>query len=253
MENPGGRHCLRYRTGVARRLLLLVLVAVVPVAAVLVIHVDPAEASFGQGVYLPELIVDTGVIGLGTSCIDARRPTRPTGELVVVPGGSEIVGSGENLVTYAVEVELGLPVDPDCFARVVDLTLADDRSWIGSGRWSMQRVDSEDASLRVTLASPGTVDARCLPLRTGGIFSCWNGYRAMVNLWRWETGASDFGAHLIEYRTYVINHEVGHGLGFGHVGCSGSGDPAPVMMQQSKTTGDCLPNGWPTSAELGQP
>jgi hypothetical protein len=236
---------------VARRLTLLVLVVMVPVTAVLAIPANLAAASFGQGVYLPELVVDTGVIGLGTSCIDARRPTRPTGELVVVPGESEVAGSGERLVTYAVEVEQGLPVDPDCFARVVELTLADDRSWIGSGRWSMQRVDTEDVSLRVTLASPDTVDSRCLPLRTGGIFSCWNGSRAMVNLWRWETGASDFGDHLIEYRTYVINHEVGHGLGFGHVGCTGSGDPAPVMMQQSKTTGDCVPNGWPTVAELG--
>ncbi len=206
-------------------------------------------SAFGQGVYLPELILETNEIGLGTSCLDDRRPSRPSGELAVVAGTSEVAGTGGDLVTYAVEVEVGLPVDPDCFARVVELTLGDERSWIGSDRWSMQRVDTDDASLRVTLASPDTVDSYCLPLRTGGIFSCWDGSRAVINLWRWETGATDFADDLTEYRSYVINHEVGHGLGFGHVGCPASGEPAPVMMQQSKTTGACTPNGWPTDRE----
>lgn len=230
-----------YRASV-RRILLAVTVAlslVAPVGSV-------SAGAFGQGIYLPELILQPREIGLGTSCLE-DRPSRPTGELGVVPGSSEVAGTGD-LVTYAVEVEAGLAVDSDCFARVVELTLGDERSWIGSGRWSMQRVDTEDADIRVTLASPDTVDAYCLPLRTGGIFSCWDGSRAMINLWRWETGATDFGDALVEYRTYVINHEVGHGLGFGHVGCTGDGDPAPVMMQQTKTTGACLPNGWPTVA-----
>lgn len=208
------------------------------------------RAALGQGIYLPELILESNDIELGTGCLNERRPSRPTGELAVVAGSSEVAGTAGDPVTYAVEVEVGLPVDPDCFARVVELTLGDDRSWIGSGRWSMQRVDTDDASIMVTLASPGTVDAYCLPLRTGGIFSCWDGSRAMINLWRWETGAADFAADLTEYRTYVINHEVGHGLGFGHVGCPATGEPAPVMMQQSKSTGVCIPNGWPTDREM---
>jgi Protein of unknown function (DUF3152) len=236
---------IRYRALVSR------IVLVVTVALALTAPVDAAGAgrgAFGQGVYLPELILDAYEIGLGTSCLD-DRPSRPTGELVVIPGSSPVAGTGE-LVTYAVEVEVGLPVDADCFARVVELTLADDRSWIGSGRWSTQRVDGGDVDIRVTLASPDTVDAYCLPLRTGGIFSCWDGSRAMINLWRWETGATDFGDAMIEYRTYVINHEVGHGLGFGHVDCTGEGDPAPVMMQQTKSTGSCVPNGWPMASGL---
>jgi hypothetical protein len=225
----------------------LLVMAIIGVA--LVTPVGGLDAM-GQGIYLPELILEPNTIELGTSCLDERRPTRPTGELAVVGGTSEVAGTAGDLVTYAVEVEVGLPVDPDCFARVVELTLGDDRSWVGSGRWSMQRVDTDDASIRVTLASPDTVDAYCLPLRTGGIFSCWDGSRAMINLWRWETGATDFGEDLTEYRSYVINHEVGHGLGFGHVGCPAAGEPAPVMMQQSKTTGACSPNGWPTEREM---
>ncbi len=205
--------------------------------------------TFGQGVYLPQLIVKGPQIELGASCINDRRPLRPGGDLVVVEGESEVSGDDGDVIRYAVEVEEGLPVDPACFARVVELTLGDDRSWVGAGTFAVQRVD-EAPDLRVTLASPSVVDDYCLPLRTGGIFSCWDGSRALLNFDRWQNGASDFGDRLAEYRTYMINHEVGHGLGHGHRDCTGAGDLAPLMMQQTKTTGACVPNGWPTPSEL---
>lgn len=205
----------------------------------------PGGSVLGQGVYLPQSIIPPPPITAGSGCLNERRPDRPTGRLVVVPGTGEVVGSGASLLTFGVEVEEGLGVDPDCFARVVEITLGDERSWIGSGRWSFQRVDTDDADLKISLAAPATVDARCLPLDTAGVFSCWDGSRAMINSWRWENGASDFSGMLGEYRSYVINHELGHGLGFGHVGCPQAGAPAPVMMQQTKTTGECEPNGWP--------
>jgi hypothetical protein len=215
------------------------LLAVVMLAA----SVGASTSTLGQGVYIP-LLYDRATAEAGSACVEEWRQPEPTGELVPVPGEGEIAGDGPTLVRYLVEVEAGLNVDPECFARVVEATLADDRSWIGTGRFSMQRVDSEP-TLRVTLASPSVVDTYCLPLNTAGIFSCWDGNRAMLNFDRWVNGATDFGDDLTEYRIYMVNHEVGHGLGYGHEDCPTAGEPAPVMMQQTKTVGSCLPNGWP--------
>ncbi|HVW34925.1 MAG TPA: DUF3152 domain-containing protein, partial [Acidimicrobiia bacterium] len=56
---------------------------------------------------------------------------------------------------------------------------------------------------------------------------------------------------LAEYRAMVVNHETGHWLGFGHAFCSGPGQPAPVMQQQSMSLQGCAFNSWPLPSERG--
>ena len=57
--------------------------------------------------------------------------------------------------------------------------------------------------------APDTTDARCAPLETNGEVSCRNGEDVMINLRRWLEGAAPSGLSLADYRTYVVNHEVG--------------------------------------------
>jgi uncharacterized protein YabE (DUF348 family) len=167
-----------------------------------------------------------------------------SGDGFLVAPGSAAGGSGTT-VTYSVEVEPGLGLDPSSVAATVDAALLDARSWARDRR--LERTASSTAArIRVLVASPGTVDRLCrgVGLDTGGYLSCWTGRFAALNVDRWRNGVPTFG-DIALYRRYLVNHEVGHGLGFGHVGCPAQGALAPVMMQQSISLGGCRPNGWP--------
>ena len=171
--------------------------------------------------------------------VDLRSPEG----YLIAPGGT-VSGTGPRW-RYTVEVEVATGLDVDEVARVVARSLHDDRSW--ASKRTLELVDDPtSARIRLLVATPDTVDRLCaeVGLQTVGIFSCWNGRFAAMNSWRWEVGASGF-EDIETYRTYLVNHEFGHGLGYGHVGCPAQGAPAPVMMQQSKGLSGCLANGWP--------
>lgn len=179
------------------------------------------------------------------------RSLRPRAEIRVVPGTAPVSGSGPvHRFKVAVHRNLGVCAGHR-FAGRVQHILYHDRSWGGGGRLGMRKVHTGDAALTVTLVPPRVVDRLCAPLATRGIYSCWNGSRAVINLRRWRNGAASFGNDLTGYRRYLINHEVGHGLGHGHRSCGGPGRRAPVMMQQTKGVGACRPNPWPLSWERG--
>ena len=156
---------------------------------------------------------------------------------------------GATVLRYRVEIERGLQIDPVCFADTVDSILNDPRGWGAAGAVSFERVGDDTADFRLLLASPSTTDELCYPAATGGKYSCRNREKVVLNLKRWEEGAEGFRDDTSTYRTYLVNHEVGHLLGHGHASCEEPGTPAPVMMQQTKGLGECLPNGWPTDKE----
>ncbi|MEP7333809.1 MAG: DUF3152 domain-containing protein, partial [Terracoccus sp.] len=55
------------------------------------------------------------------------------------------------------------------------------------------------------------------------------------------------GTDVASYRIYLVNHEVGHGIGHGHLQCAGKGTPAPVMMQQTYGLDGCTAWPWPAT------
>ncbi len=172
-------------------------------------------------------------------------PQSGAGTFTVAAGGSAGAGVAPFL-TYTVEVEDGSGLEADEVAAFVDATLANPRSWIGNGTRGFQRVPT-DGDFRIIIATAATVDRLCAPLRTNGIFSCGRNNTVAINLMRWHTATSFWPAGIVEYRHYVVNHEVGHIIGQPHRSCPGAGQTAPVMQQQTKTLDGCSANGWPYS------
>lgn len=128
---------------------------------------------------------------------------------------------------------------------------ADPRGWTADGDSAFQRVSRGATDFVVKVATPGTVDDICgeFGLNTGGEFNCNVGDNVMVNLERWELATPVYAKDVTAYRALIINHEVGHFLGQGHVTCPGKGKPAPAMMQQIKGMKGCAPNVWPHDSE----
>lgn len=172
-----------------------------------------------------------------------------TGSLAIVDGGSQVYGTGP-LSRFIVEVENGIEIDGATFADAVTATLGDPRSWGAEGRMSFVRVGAAEAAtgefeFRVALVSPASMERYCPGVGTGGYTSCRYGDRAVINLARWATAVPHYEGDIATYRQYVVNHEVGHALGNGHVACPGPGEVAPVMLQQTLSLEGCVRNAWP--------
>ena len=176
-----------------------------------------------------------------------KIPASGPGTFATAGGGSGTVGKGARVLTYKVVVEDGLTQSAADVAKQVEGILADPRGWTADGRSGFRRVSSGTADFVVRLATPGTVDAICgkYGLNTRGEVNCNVGKDVVVNLKRWLLATPVYAADVDAYRALIINHEVGHFLGHGHVTCPGAGKPAPAMMQQIKGMLGCKPNVWP--------
>lgn len=175
------------------------------------------------------------------------------GEFEAVSGFVKAPGKGRK-IRYRVDVEKGLGLDGALFAKAVQETLNDERSWAHGGAMTFERVSSGEPEFVITLASPGTTADWCAKSgldTTVDNVSCDSAStdRVMINAYRWAQGSETFGDKaMFPYRQMLINHEVGHRLGYGHVTCRTPGALAPVMQQQTKSLDvdgiECKPNPW---------
>ncbi len=182
-----------------------------------------------------------------------------------------MIGSGTTRIRYRVEVETGIswganPVwAPADFAAQVDRIVAAPRGWTASAAapvtdrsvglsrasWSFQRVAGGQFEVRLRLATSATVERECgvNGVDVTGGYSCRFGQTLMINLNRWLNGAEGYPVDIDDYRTSVINHEMGHFLGFDHMTCPSPGRPAPIMQTQTIDLGGCEPNVYTFAAD----
>ena len=153
------------------------------------------------------------------------------------------------VVTYDVMTRGAITANYAEFKAQANATLNDGRGWSRLGVTFQEVASGGTFTLVLSEASQMT----SFSTGCGVDYSCRVGRYVIINQDRWLGATPSWnsaGGSLREYRHMVVNHETGHWLGHGHASCSGSGQPAQVMQQQSIDLQGCAFNAWPTASEL---
>ncbi|HET6212954.1 MAG TPA: DUF3152 domain-containing protein [Micromonosporaceae bacterium] len=261
----------RYHRARARR--RRTIIAVLLVSAALLVGADLIRRGVGAELHQPA----TAATGAAPSATPSSTPSAtpnatPTSAAPVLTAPGEVPASGPGtwgygetqgavlgtagtLRRFKIAVETGAPQEIAAFAAKVDQALGDPRSWTGGRTLRLQRVPrTASAEFTIYLATPETARRMCaagnVDIRVNGVpyTSCRAPGKVILNLTRWMKSVPDYinnGIPLESYRDYMINHETGHQLGYGHELCPGAGKTAPVMQTQTLGLKGCVANPWP--------
>lgn len=133
------------------------------------------------------------------------------------------------VVSYSISTAGVTSSNLSVFSREVNQTLNDGRGWSRLGV-TFQEVQS-GGSFSLVLSQ-----AELLPTFSSGCsaeWSCRVGTSVIINDDRWSGASATWnaaGGSMRDYHHMVVNHEVGHWLGHGHLNCAGPAQPAPVMQ-----------------------
>ncbi|WP_433387905.1 DUF3152 domain-containing protein [Micromonospora sp. KLBMP9576] len=262
-RRPGHRRRVATLAALVLALLIAVVVAVVVVA-------QRGGAAGGTETLTADRLAPVPLLTpAAASPLPAAAARTPAPALLRLPGpvpstgrgafgyddrtGPVLGGSGP-LRRYRVAVESGADEEARGFALAVERALAGPGSWVDGGlRLQQVRPDSRH-DFTVYLATAGTAGRLCaaggVNIRVDGrpYTSCRAPGKVIINLERWRLSVPHYVSAKVPlsvYRTYVVNHEVGHQLGHRHERCPGRGRVAPVMMQQTLFLDGCVANPWP--------
>ena len=165
---------------------------------------------------------------------------------MVAAPGTYAAGDLVILLRFVSEVD---DVSSAAFEAAALATLNDPTGWTQSG---FTFVADDTSELRVVLAEGPRVDELCLPLETYAKVSCQNGAVVALNADRWRIGADDWDSTVDAYRTYLVNHEVGHLIGLRHPveRCPTAEMISALMEPQTNNLQGCRGNGIPLAWEI---
>jgi len=204
------------------------------------------DASAGDGTRHGPNPADDPDQALPINQLPPGGPFTEQGEGTFRTVGTPGMTAGEGLETvirYVVEVEDGVDTagsgGDDALAAMIDATLSNPKGWTNDTAFRFEHVaPDQEPTMRIQLTSVGTTRELCggldLEMETSCHIRIDGVSRVLINESRWVRGAAPFNGDLGSYRQYLVNHEVGHGLGYAaHEPCGADGELAPIMMQQT--------------------
>lgn len=132
--------------------------------------------------------------------------------------------------------------------RLIYETLNDPRGWSYYGYYF---VPSSKYDFLISKKSSREINSVTSSKELENLSVTFTGVFATTEVWinyeNWTYVPKNFTGTRKEYRQYLLQHELGHVLGYGHVPMThGKTVYCPVMYQQTKGTLNCMPNPWIT-------
>jgi hypothetical protein len=149
-------------------------------------------------------------------------------------------------VTYGYCLAADPTGDEMALTQQASAVLADPAGWAMGGAVRFVAVKS-GCNFTINLVSPANMaklDAKCADQTT-----CQSGSVAAISTATWTAAPAAWAGTLEAYRGELINHEVGHWLGFDHTSCL-SQVKAPVSQEPAVTVAGCSPNWYAVPVEL---
>lgn len=144
-------------------------------------------------------------------------------------------------IKYAVRVSPIYEKWTNRFLNCIDKTLNSDDSWIKIGHFIYSDDDpdiiyilSTTEEIKEARNKPSDKDIYGGPANLSVTFYGKDPIEVMIDANNFITGVPISKLGKKEYRKYVINHETGHALGYGHLPCNSENQICPVMYQMTK-------------------
>ena len=156
------------------------------------------------------------------------------------------------LKTYTYCITSAKPITIAGFRQSVAMALAQSPGWTLDGKLQYKAVDS-GCNFNIALqpdAQMASLDATCK-----GVASCMVGSDLYLSDSVWTQPPAAWKGTTLAYQTDLVNHVVGHWMGFEHVSCTAPDGNKPVLSQPTLTLGGCSPQWYeiPNEAQGTKP
>ena len=208
-----------------------------------------AAAARGHALITPKRTIPAALNPLIAYALNVEYPQSGPDTFRYATTTGPVLGTAGPIRHFRVAIESNIKVHGmDDFTAKINATLGDPRSWVARPPYRLQQVPAElAAQFTIYLTTPADHEPVVRTAAVARLHVLPPGPKVVLNLARWMTSVPYYTRDevvLDTYRTYMINHEVGHALGHGHELCPGPGKLAPVMEQQTFGLHGCEPNPW---------